>query len=83
MNTQPSAEIELEKDSLYTSDAAPQEGFIRAAKVVSVIEVEHQWGLGKTGNPVRIVKTYYALDGELLASTEIRLKVEPDEIKKK
>lgn len=39
---------------------------VRAAKVVQVIETVEAWGDGTPADPVRTVKSYWSLDGELL-----------------
>jgi hypothetical protein len=51
------------------------------AKVILVIETEDRRGLGKSDDPVRLVKQYWSIDGRLLAEVDHWLmdKVKQDE----
>lgn len=53
------------KDLKFTRNSAVNE-----AKVIQVIAIESITGEGVEGDPIRLVREYFTLDGQLLARTE-------------
>lgn len=41
-----------------------------STKVIQVIEADEQRGEGTTENPFRVVRVYYSLDGNVLATSD-------------
>lgn len=53
------------KDLKFVRNSAVNE-----AKVIQVIAIESITGEGVEGDPIRLVREYFTLDGQLLARTE-------------